>query len=714
MEQYINIPWKAGGRTREGLDCAGLTQLWLQEQMGLPELTLPASPTDEQPDCRKYLGDAVFRPGDAMERGDVVFFRARDTKKVCHVAVHLGGGKLLNIVNGHGSRVENGFTLLRRVGLEPFGVISARETARLCAALQDPALGTWAQVIQLVVVVALSAASYALKPKIGRNPNGYGRYGFDALITKTDPQIPMPDQLGCMVLAGNSVYQQLLDKRLVVDLGATATAQKINKIVVLCSGPTVAFTCDDELIKINGLNYGHVWFKSTGTADAGFKLNPAQTKAEAVDGTISAVGDRPSITTYLGTHGITVPVDIRASYDRNFPIYGLPGCTYLVFRLVDSTKYSDFNALVPLAGRYFRTFDANGFITGTSTNESLAGADGSKVRFKTTYADIQSVASVTVNGTPYTEMSASNQSGSVFNVNKTKGFIEFLAAPAAAAVVLITYTVYTQTTSVERNPAMHLVFLLTDKWHGKGYEESKINWAAAQDFYDYCAASVTWRGVNGPVTQARYQCDYAIDFRRPIQEHIKAILDSAYAYLFVSNGKFVMKARQAGASVFSFTTSNIKLSSNGIGEAVSSTFWAEQVERAEVSNRIHGFFHSKNTLNNESEIVREDQVDQRAKADNIGNDGVVEETVKFPAVTIPEQAERLTEQILREDLGRDWVCGFSTSVKGLALEPADIIDVTHPSQPGWAAKKFVVEVIEHDDDDDLVLKCTEYVESAYI
>jgi hypothetical protein len=51
-----------------------------------------------------------------------------------------------------------------------------------------------------------------------------------------------------------------------------------------------AFTCEDELIKINGLNYWHVFFKMTGTADTGFKLNPAQTKAEAVDGTISGVG----------------------------------------------------------------------------------------------------------------------------------------------------------------------------------------------------------------------------------------------------------------------------------------------------------------------------------------------------------------------------------------------------------------------------------------
>jgi hypothetical protein len=239
-----------------------------------------------------------------------------------------------------------------------------------------------------------------------------------------------------------------------------------------------------------------------------------------------------------------------------------------------------------------------------------------------------------------------------------------------------------------------------------------IGWP--QDLYDTCAHSVTWRGANGTVTQPRYQCDYAIDFRRPIQEHIKAVLDSCYAYLLVSNGKFVMKARKAGTSVFSFNTSNIKLSRDGIDGAVSSTFWAEMVDRSEVSNRIHGFYHSKNTLNNETEVVRENEADQRAKAPSIGNEGVVEETVKFSAVTVPEQAERLTEQLLREDQGRDWIIGLTTSVKGLALEPNDIVDVTHPSQPHWVGKPFVIEEITHDADEDLVIKATEYVESAYI
>lgn len=43
---YENLPWRAGGRTREGLDCAGLALLFLREEFGLdvtaPDTTQPA------------------------------------------------------------------------------------------------------------------------------------------------------------------------------------------------------------------------------------------------------------------------------------------------------------------------------------------------------------------------------------------------------------------------------------------------------------------------------------------------------------------------------------------------------------------------------------------------------------------------------------------------------------------------------------------------
>jgi hypothetical protein len=86
-------------------------------------------------------------------------------------------------------------------------------------------------IIQLVVVVALAAASYALKPKLGRNSNGYGRYGFDALLTKTDPQIPLPTNLAAWSWRAILLINHCWIKTWWQNLGATATAQKINKVV---------------------------------------------------------------------------------------------------------------------------------------------------------------------------------------------------------------------------------------------------------------------------------------------------------------------------------------------------------------------------------------------------------------------------------------------------------------------------------------------------
>lgn len=65
---YCGLPWKDGGRSRSGLDCAGLAQLWLTEQMGL-NFTVP--PTGPEPDAEK-LFNPIYKAG-ALERGDVVF-----------------------------------------------------------------------------------------------------------------------------------------------------------------------------------------------------------------------------------------------------------------------------------------------------------------------------------------------------------------------------------------------------------------------------------------------------------------------------------------------------------------------------------------------------------------------------------------------------------------------------------------------------------------
>jgi len=195
-----------------------------------------------------------------------------------------------------------------------------------------------------------------------------------------------------------------------------------------------------------------------------------------------------------------------------------------------------------------------------------------------------------------------------------------------------------------------------------------------------------------------------MDFRKPIQEHIQAILDAANAYLFVSGGRWVMKARQSDASVFSFNESNI----------LRDSFTSTLVDRVDRPNRLKLFYHDQTTYNSETEVDLDDPADQASRAARLGNNGVVEQTLKLPAINNQPQTERIAQTLLREAINSLWTCQFKTTVLGLAIEPGDVVDVTHSSQPAWSQKLFRVEDLQYGDDDRLELQLSEFFAAAYI
>lgn len=690
-QNYVGWPWKTGGRSRDGVDCVGLACAWLESETGWMA-SIPASTSGG--DATELLKGCSFDAA-ALQRGDLIFFANR-TGLVKHVAIWLGDGKLLHIIQGLESRVENGFVLLRRLGLRPVAALNPKDSALAADALADPVLGDVVTWVLFGISIVLSAVSFLLAPKLNRQGNKYGRYGFDSLITRNSPEIPLPDLLGQVVVAGNSPYTQLSDK----NLTSTQASQKVNKVVVLCAGPCEEVDLVDGLT-INGLTYTDKYFKSDPALE-GFTANPAQTKAEAVTGTIESVTLVPSFTVYPGTNDISVPVDIRASYDRTFPIYGFNGCTYVVFRLIDSAKFSQFNVTAKVRGRKCRTFDTDGFVVNTVTGEALGTGDSSTRRWKLDFDDIASVTSVTVNSVAWTEISAGNQTGNVYHLNRTKGYIEFPDNIPGAVAIAASYTYYERAWT--QNPVSQVVYLLTEKLRGKGFDASKIDWDAAVEFRDRCDETVTWANSNGTLDVVRYTSNYALDYRKPVQEHLRAVLDSCRGTLFESGGKFVIRERTTGASVFSFNESNI----------LKDSFTSELIDRSERPNRIKLFYHSASGYNAETEVIRDDRIDQLAREPRLGNDGIVDENLKFPAVDNQEQAERLGEMILRESVSSLWNCVFRTTIQGIALEPGDLVDVTHSSQPTWAAKLFRVEDVKLGEDDRLELNLTEYVAEAFL
>jgi len=687
---YLNLTFRAGGRTREGIDCAGLAMLWLREQLGIE---VPDTPTDDSQAAGGAVAGVLQRGFKGLgESGSLVFFRRRKDTFPTHVATHLGGGRLLHILSGCESRIDNGITLLGRLGYLPCATVPPIEAPALAALLNDRRMGEATTIVTFIIGLALSfASSFLLRPNLPRLGNNRGRYSDGALISQRNPEIPLADVLGQVVVAGNLVYQQLSTP------DATADPQRANVIQVLSTAPAEV---DYPSLRIKGVGYRDA--SHYGGTFGGYWRNPPQTKDEAVTGTIASELNRPSLTIYNGAHGVEVGRDVRGQYDRTFPVHGLPGVTHIVYRTMTAANLSGFNATVRVKGSHCRTFTDAGFDVTDVLGESLAGADGSKVRFKLANADVIAVSSVYVNAVAYTEMSESNQTGNVFAVNRTKGYLEFVTAPATSAVIEVDYTYHPREWT--RNPAAQAVYLLTENRRGRGWPEDKINWPAAEDFYDYCEDDVTWQSDYGEVTEARYTSDYAVDFRSPLQEHVRAVLDSAYAFMFISGGLVTLKARAAGSSVFSFDEDTMLLE-NG-----RSAFEVEDVDRQDRPNEIRVLFHSDETHNAEGEVARVDKLDQDERAERIGNEGVLSTNLKFNAVTRRTQAERLGEQVVRENAASRKVVQITTNIKGLAIEPGDLVDVTHASVPDWSGKLFRVEELSHDDQDRLKIKGSEYAD----
>jgi hypothetical protein len=685
---YVGLPWKRHGRTRDGLDCVGLAWLWLQEQRGLEgELdsinVAPPGKATELLESSKWSADLAV--------GDLVFFRSRKSKQICHVAIHLGGLRLLHILQGMESRIDNGLTLLHRLGLHPVASVGPRDVERLRQVLGDPKLG-WGVVAYIVVMAIMMGISYATTAKYSKAMNGlYGnRDGFGQFTTQISSQIPVAHVLGRVVNAGNGVFTSVVDKTLAVTDG---TAQKVSRVIVLATGPVSAI----EDVRINGLDYANPFFHAT---FPGWKAGPAQTKAEAVDGTISAKTKVPSYTFYDGDYDITVPVDIRAHWDRNFPVYGFSGCAYLALRFIDASKYpGGLTVTARVKGRYCRQFGSSGFVVTTVASESLTGANGTKVRFKLSNWDIKEITSLTVNATAHSAMSASAQTGNVYHLNKTKGYVEFPTAPANLATITIAYTYYAREWT--ENPASHLVYLLTEVTHGRGLSEDKIDWVAADALATYCAADVRWQsGTQGEVTADRWTSNYIMDSFRPLSDHIQAILTACHASLFVSNGKFILKSIKDGSSVFSFTSANI----------LAGSFRAELLDRGTQANRVKILYACGETFNAETIAIADDVVNQSEREARMGNDGVAEESYRVPAIDTVGQAERLATLMVSEEIAARWQTSFKTTVKGLALELGDVVDVTHSGHPAWSSKLFRIESLSQDESDRIEITAREYVD----
>ena len=104
--KWIGIPYKLGGRDFNGCDCVGLPYLFLKENnFDVPEYEPKKTLTPEiirhfDSEMRKQEKWAkIFIDLKELKIGDILCFSLTRKSKVNHLAVYMGVGRFLHIIN---------------------------------------------------------------------------------------------------------------------------------------------------------------------------------------------------------------------------------------------------------------------------------------------------------------------------------------------------------------------------------------------------------------------------------------------------------------------------------------------------------------------------------------------------------------------------------------------------------------------------------------
>ena len=96
---FAGTPYQWGGITPWGADCSGL----VQTAFGLHGVTLPRDSSQQA-----EAGEPLDLAPDALASGDLLFFSDRPDRRITHVAISLGGPRVVHLALGRGGyKVED-------------------------------------------------------------------------------------------------------------------------------------------------------------------------------------------------------------------------------------------------------------------------------------------------------------------------------------------------------------------------------------------------------------------------------------------------------------------------------------------------------------------------------------------------------------------------------------------------------------------------------
>lgn len=96
IENWLNVRYKIGGLSKKGVDCSGF--VWNIFQRSL-DMDLPRTSREQA-----QIGEAVEK--DSLQFGDLLFFGSK-SKHISHVAMYIGGGRIVHSSRNHGVGVSS-------------------------------------------------------------------------------------------------------------------------------------------------------------------------------------------------------------------------------------------------------------------------------------------------------------------------------------------------------------------------------------------------------------------------------------------------------------------------------------------------------------------------------------------------------------------------------------------------------------------------------
>ena len=99
VKEYLDVPYKAGGTTKKGMDCSGFSKTVYSKFFGID---LPHSSVDQfRLSALRKIDSTQLKPG------DLIFFAGKKKRKINHVGVYLSNKKFIHASSSQGIMVSS-------------------------------------------------------------------------------------------------------------------------------------------------------------------------------------------------------------------------------------------------------------------------------------------------------------------------------------------------------------------------------------------------------------------------------------------------------------------------------------------------------------------------------------------------------------------------------------------------------------------------------